>query len=171
MLVLFSIIYGPLVVYLTDSFSDTISAASVLGISSVLIVIHVFKKSPAWIIPLIYFFISLGTLIFGETVWLKFGPLAISLGTALLFSMRDKMAVMIINSMKNRYFQEYMNQERIKPMAPIWISAAWINVVLHIGFLAFASKWLWAFYVSVGWYAVFACAAAWHIYLQRKNYE
>ncbi|MDR0666336.1 MAG: hypothetical protein LBF71_02880 [Campylobacteraceae bacterium] len=171
MLVLFSIIYGPLVVYLTDSFDDTISAASILAISSVLIAIHALKKSPAWIIPFVYFFISLGTLFFGETIWLQFGPLAISLGTALLFSMRDKTAVMVRNSVKNRRFQEYMSKERIKPMAPIWISAAWINVTLHVGFLLFSSKWLWAFYVSVGWYAVFACAAAIHIYLQRKKYE
>jgi hypothetical protein len=171
MLTLFSVIYGPLVVYLTDSFDSAISAAFVLGISSVLIVIHVFKKSPAWIIPLVYFIISLGTLIFGETVWLKFGPLAISLGVASLFSMRNKTAAMIRNSVKNRRFQEYMSKERIAPTIPIWISAAWINVFLHIGFLLFASKWLWAFYVSVGWYAVFACAAALHIYLQRKIYE
>ncbi|MDR2790993.1 MAG: hypothetical protein LBB59_08485 [Campylobacteraceae bacterium] len=168
MLTLFSIIYGPLVVWLTDSFDDKTSAAVVLAISGVLIIIHAAKKSPAWIIPFIYLIISLGTLFFGKTLWLKFGPLAISLGVGILLSMRG--TVMIQNFIKNQRFIPRFKNDGISFSVPIWISAAWINVILHVGFLAFASKWLWAFYVSVGWYAVFALGALICLFLQKRRY-
>ena len=170
MLTLFSIIYGPFVVWLTDSFSDKTSAAIVLIVSGILIVIHAAKKSPIWIIPFIYLMISLCTLLFGKTVWLKFGPLVISLGVALLLSMRDKTTAMIQNFIKNQRFFRYVKEEQIGFGTFIWISAAWTNVFLHICFLAFASKWLWAFYVSVGWYAVFAFGAILYICLKKRYY-
>ncbi|MDR2080354.1 MAG: hypothetical protein LBP54_00500 [Campylobacteraceae bacterium] len=169
MLTLFSIVYGPLVVWLTDSFDDKISAAVVLIISGGLIIVHAVKKSPAWIIPFIYLIISLGTLIFGESIWLKFGPLTISLGVSMLLSMRG--TAMMQDFIKNQKFFPRIKNNLIGFSAPIWISAAWINVALHIGFLAFASKWLWAFYVSVGWYAVFALGAAACLFLQKRRHD
>ncbi|MDR1614988.1 MAG: hypothetical protein LBS26_05420 [Campylobacteraceae bacterium] len=168
MLTLFSVIYGPLVVWLTDSFSDKVSASVVLVISGVLIIIHAAKKSPMWIIPLVYFIISLSTLFFGKTIWLKFGPLAISLGVAVVLSMYNKMAVTIENFAKSQRFFSYIKEGWENFGAVIWISTAWINVFLHIGFLMFASKWLWAFYVSVGWYMVFILGAVLYIYLKKR---
>ncbi|MDR2100445.1 MAG: hypothetical protein LBP40_06450 [Campylobacteraceae bacterium] len=170
MLTLFSIIYGPLVIWLTDSFSEKTSAVVVLALSGVLIIMHAAKRNPVWIIPFVYFLISLSTLFFGKIVWLQFGPLAVSLGVAILLSMRVTTTLLVKNFVKNQRFFPNIKEEQIFFTAPIWMFSAWINVLLHVGFLIFASRWLWAFYVSVGWYTVFALGAILCIYLQKRRY-
>lgn len=166
-LTIFSFIYGPLVVFLMDSFTPKESSFVILIISIFLIFLHVKDKSPVWIIPFVYFLISLSTLIFGKTVWLKFGPLIISIGVASLLSLKDKTHVMILNAINKFKFIKKKNfsKEQIKSNSLIWAGAAWANVFLHIVFLAFSQKWIWAFYVSVGWYSVFIVAGFLHIYI------
>ncbi|MDR1461095.1 MAG: hypothetical protein LBI78_05565 [Campylobacteraceae bacterium] len=170
-LTIFSFIYGPLVVWLTDSFSVKTSSTIILIVSIALIVLTYKKKSSVWVIPLVYFVISLSTLIFGKTVLMQFAPLAISLGVALLLSMKYKTSFMIQNGLDHWYFlkQKQITREQISSSVWIWATAAWINVFLHTVFLIFMSKWFWAFYVSAGWYAVFVSAAVFHIYMWRRK--
>jgi hypothetical protein len=85
--------------------------------------------------------------------------------------MKDKTPSMIQNGLNRWNFlrQKQITKEQIGTNIRIWTAAAWINVVLHGFFLAFMSKWIWAFYVSVGWYAVFVLAAFLHIYMWQKR--
>jgi hypothetical protein len=154
-----------------DTFSSNVSSLAVLIISVALIVLNWKEKSPVWIIPLVYFTISLSTLIFGKTILLKFGPVAISLGVAMLLSMKDKTPAMIQQAINRWKFfrQKHISIEQIRSNTWLWTVAAWLNVALHIYFLAFMSKWLWAFYVSIGWYMVFALALIVHIYIWQKR--
>lgn len=167
MLSVFSFIYGPLIIWMMSSFKPLTSSFIILIISVILIFLHVKEKSPVWIIPFVYFLISLSTIFFGKTAWLKLGPIAISLGVAILLSMKDKTHIMVLNAV-NRYKkirEKNFTKEQIRSNAWIWISAAWLNVILHAIFLFFAKDWIWAFYVSVGWYGIFLLAGIIHIYI------
>jgi hypothetical protein len=156
---------------MTDSLSVKTSSLIILFASIVLIVFNYKEKSPVWIIPSVYFIISLSALIFGKTILMQFAPLAISLGVAFLLSMKYKTHFLIQNGLNRWHFlkQKRITKEQISSNIWIWAVAAWINVSLHIIFLIFMSKWFWAFYVSVGWYAVFAAAAILHIYVWQKS--
>jgi hypothetical protein len=156
---------------LTDSFSIKISSIIILIVSVVLVALNYKEKSPVYVIPLVYFVISLSALIFGKTVLMQFAPLAISLGVAFLLSMKYKTPLIIQNGLNRWRFlrQKQITKEQISSNIWIWTVAAWVNVFLHIIFLIFMSKWFWAFYVSVGWYAVFALAAIFHIYMWQRR--
>ncbi|MFV0480553.1 MAG: hypothetical protein ACK5LP_01085 [Campylobacteraceae bacterium] len=167
MLTLFSLLYGPLVVFMMDAFSDRVSSFIILVISVILIAMHYKEKSPAWIIPFVYLIISVITLALGKGIWLKFGPLTISVGVAVLLSMKNKTPIMIKNTINNwkKLREKNFSYEQIRSNTWIWTVAAWFNVVLHVMFLAFAKNWLWAIYVSVGWYGVFGLAGVIHLYI------
>jgi len=154
-----------------DTFSPNVYSLVILVASVILIGLNFREKSPVWIIPFVYFVISLSTLLFGKTILLMFGPLAISVGVATLLSMRDKTPQMIQTAINRWKFfrKKHISVEQIRSNTWIWSVAAWLNVVLHIYFLLFMSKWLWAFYVSLGWYAVFVLALILHIYIWQKR--
>jgi hypothetical protein len=160
-----------LIVWLTDSFSIKISSIVILILSAVLIILNYKEKSPVWIIPLVYFIISLSALVFGKTILMQFTPLAISIGVAFLLSMKNKTPFMIQNGFNRFGFlkKKGITIEQISSNIRIWTAAAWVNVLLHVLFLIFMSKWIWAFYVSVGWYAVFVLAGIFHVYIWRQR--
>lgn len=167
MLLIFSLSYGPFIVWLMNSFEPKTSSIVVLLISLILILLHWREKSSVWIIPFVYLAISISTLIFGKTTLLMFGPLAISTGLAVLLGMKNKTPLMIQNAINNWKFLKNKNisKKQIRSNTWVWLIGAWINVFVHIIFLAFAPKWAWAIYVSVGWYSVFALCAIAHLYI------
>lgn len=170
-LTLFSLLYGPMIVWIMDAFSPTASSLIVLCVSLLLIALNIKEKSPIWIIPFVYFLISISTLLLDKSEWLRLGPLSISLGVALLFSLREKTHIMILNAINRWKFlrKKEFSTNQIKSNIVVWIAAAWVNVLLQVLFLMFAKKWLWAFYVSVGWYSVFVLAGVVHIYMWRRK--
>jgi hypothetical protein len=126
------------------------SSFVILVISAVLMALSFEEKNPVWIIPLVYFIISLNSLIFGKIVLMKFAPLAISAEVASLLSIREKTPSMIREGLNHWSF---LRKKRITKKQ------------IH----SFVSKWLWAFYVSACWYTVFALAVILHIYMMRKR--
>jgi uncharacterized membrane protein len=169
-LTIFSLIYGPLVVWLLEAFTPTQSSLAVMGASVVLIALNIRVRTNVWIIPAIYFAISLVTLVFGKSALLYFAPILISIGVAGILS-SSKTPAMIQEFLNRWRFLRDKNfsQEQIRSNTWVWSVAAWINVCVHAGVLTFATKWWWAFYVSVGWYAVFALAALVHLGIWQKR--